>query len=514
MVSTAIRTLIVLATACAFVSAAPAAVRRSAGHDDPSSASAQPISPLGCIGIPVHADDSHADACREWFQEQKQECASVDQAISTAKCVIGRLQSTAEAEQASMCKCMDYYEAMALSVLATEHGEHGDDDDDYNYDADDDDASSHDGSEEEAACSACHNSCPDGDSAAECHSQCDIDGCSFDGDETYEHDDTFFMTPLDYEFEVQEEALHQCHDGCDSSFCAHLDFDGSGSGGEDAALAATAPTEEPMRGRRFEEEHDLLNDPCYTCHTQCIEDIFGSGFFGSGSGSSEPIPPMMDEHTEQCHADCEGAFPMTNDDWWMSETSASAACQTCQEACASSSNMDENADCNAMCDETVCGTATEHGDAHPTEATAGCHECHEACANPEDHQCHLMCDETSCPMFAADADAQRGKHDHDGSRPRRSVKDLRANAVKSKSSLRSRRFSENMQCHVDCDGGGHHGGMDEGIADAPGGVLGDAAVGEALDAIESEVSSATAAGPASIATVLLPAAVAAALSLV
>jgi len=461
------------------------------------------FSPLGCVGIPDHADDEHAVACREYFAAKHDECINVDQAISTAKCVISRLQGDAE-EQAGMCTCMEYYEAIAVSALAAaarNNNDYDDYDDDYDYDDDGDDSYYGDDSYDAAsfaACNKCYDACHSGavDAAdlPRCNEACEEEeACNvslYDDDrQGYQEDG--------WELGFDVTVLHECHDECDARSCDQYNDEGSGEAesvgegdavhaGEGDTCSAThdervgttsearcvslagceydAATDHCFSGLGNHQDEasgesedegmvvgghnhdDLEHDECYVCHTACIKDIFGSGFGSgslSGSGSTLPATHNDDEEHVQCHDGCEVQFPMTMADW-VPVGESSDQCHGCHEECseASDEGSEENQLCHFHCDADDCMVAGERPAGAPEMATGGEHVA----------------------------------GTHTAERPRRhatrSVKHLRRRALRNLKKgnggaasaaaggvRRSRRFADSMQCHVACDGGGDGSGV-------------------------------------------------------
>lgn len=468
------------------------------------------ISPLGCVGIPEHADDEHAAACQEYFASKHDECVNVNQALSTAKCVISRFQGDAD-EQAGMCACMEYYEALALSILAaaTHHGNnnnHGNADggyDGYMHFPDDDacgqcnDQCYHDhgedleqmrecnevcdeqvcgsgGGNHNDECNACHDECIEGDEA--CHTICDGNEFCMHGNDNHNYYDNDNYHGDDY-FHFDDDVLHECHDECDVRFCIdHHDAQGEGSdvdlGEDDHTGAHEADTEEEVVA---DMEHLFADDECYICHTDCVSEIFGSGF-----GSGDTMPPLDEEEIQnmQCHDQCEEQFPMTVGDWNFEEGEPTESCHECHEECSETvdEGTEESTACHMQCDTSMCIAGSHGGE--------GGHEDEGHDQHTDESAAHL---ETKRPRRAAAA-ASTTKELR-----RRS---LHQNNNRKEKGTRSRRYIENMQCHVECDGEGWETVYGYGADD--GATIGDSAVEGVIDEINSAIAASSASTGAAV----------------
>ena len=474
-----------------FLLLAAAWVLGRAAHSAPVAAvrrTAMSVSPLGCIGIPVHADDEHAVACRAYFESKHDECININQAITTAKCVIARFQGDAD-EQAGMCACMEYYEALALSVLASATSQHHHDGDTGGND----DAcgqcyadchADHDADWErlpecnEACdehvcghhneCNACHAECIEGDEG--CHTICD--GSTFCSDDGGDDDD----------FEFDEGVLHECHDECDDRICSGFD---QGEGADVNIGESSSGAHEADEEQEQEQEHDFADDECYICHTDCVKEIFGSGVWGSGSAMM-PSPPPFDNGNLQCHDQCEEQFPMTAGDWDFGGSASSEACHECHEEC--SETVDKGTEgstvCHLQCDTSICMAGFEAPSPAPSPGPS---------PGPSPDQ-----------GYHTDGTAAAQDQDPAAARPRRSTaattaEERRRRALSQTNQkaaagggggARSRRYIENMQCHMDCDGEDWDDVYGSGDFD-DGATIGDSAVDGLLDEINSAITIAT-----------------------
>eukprot|EP00729_Bicosta_minor_P009698 gene9698-24328_t len=406
-----------------------AAVRRGA------TAPGMSISPLGCVGIPEHADDEHAAACQEYFASKHDECVNVNQALSTAKCVISRFQGDAD-EQAGMCACMEYYEALALSILAaaTHHGNnnnHGNADGGY------------DG----------YMHFPDDDACGQCNDQC-----------YHDHGEDL-------------EQMRECNEVCDEQVCGSREGSDVDLGEDDHTGAHEADTEEEVVA---DMEHLFADDDCYICHTDCVSEIFGSGF-----GSGDTMPPLDEEEIQnmQCHDQCEEQFPMTVGDWDFEEGELTESCHECHEECSETvdEGTEESTACHMQCDTSMCIAGSHGGE--------GGHEDEGHDQHTDESAAHL---ETKRPRRAAAA-ASTTKELR-----RRS---LHQNNNRKKKGTRSRRYIENMQCHVECDGEDWETVYGYGADD--GATIGDSAVEGVIDEINSAIAASSASTGAAVTVLAL-----------